>query len=38
MIHEAVLAACDAEDGVKDGVIGDPTRCHFDPASLFHPL
>ena len=37
MIHEAVLAACDAEDGVKDGVIGDPTRCHFDPASLACP-
>jgi tannase/feruloyl esterase len=34
MIHQAVLAACDALDGVKDGVLEDPTRCHFDPAAL----
>ena len=33
-IHDAVLQACDALDGVKDGVIGDPTRCHFDPKVL----
>jgi feruloyl esterase len=30
-IHEAALDACDAMDGVKDGVIEDPTRCHFNP-------
>ena len=30
-IHNAALTACDANDGVKDGVIEDPTRCHFDP-------
>ncbi len=30
----ATLAACDALDGVKDGVIDDPTRCKFDPATL----
>jgi feruloyl esterase len=30
-IHRAVIDACDALDGVKDGVIEDPTRCHFDP-------
>ena len=30
-IHQAVLAACDALDGLKDGLIDDPTRCHFDP-------
>jgi feruloyl esterase len=34
LIHNAVLEACDALDGVKDGVIEDPTRCHFDPKVL----
>jgi feruloyl esterase len=33
-IQAAALAACDALDGVKDGVIEDPSRCHFDPAVL----
>jgi feruloyl esterase len=31
IIHEAVLEACDALDGVKDGVLEDPRKCHFDP-------
>jgi feruloyl esterase len=30
-IQRAVLAACDELDGVKDGIIGDPSQCHFDP-------
>ena len=34
MIHEAVLKACDEADGVRDGVIEDPTSCHFDPGIL----
>jgi feruloyl esterase len=34
MIHQAVLAQCDALDGVKDGLIENPTRCHFDPAPI----
>jgi feruloyl esterase len=30
----AVNVACDAKDGVKDGVINDPRTCRFDPATL----
>jgi feruloyl esterase len=34
LLHNAVLNACDALDGVKDGVLEDPTRCKFDPKVL----
>ena len=34
VIHKAVLEACDATDGLKDGLISDPTRCHFDPKTI----
>jgi hypothetical protein len=34
LIETAALASCDAKDGVTDGVIDDPTKCHFDPATL----
>src|SRR5436190_11581429 len=34
MIHQAVLNACDATDGLKDGLIDDPRQCRFDPAVL----
>jgi feruloyl esterase len=33
-IEAAALQACDAIDGVKDGVIDDPRQCHFDPEVL----
>jgi feruloyl esterase len=33
-LHAAAMEACDALDGVKDGVIEDPTKCHFDPQVL----
>jgi feruloyl esterase len=34
LIHNAVLKACDALDGVKDRVLEDPRRCNFDPQAL----
>jgi feruloyl esterase len=36
-MYQAVIAACDAGDGVIDGQIGDPRTCHFDPGSLRCP-
>jgi feruloyl esterase len=34
MIHRYVLEACDAIDGLKDGLIEDPERCHVDFKAL----
>ena len=34
LIHSAVLARCDALDGVKDGIVSYPPACNFDPAVL----
>ena len=34
LLKEAAIAACDAQDGVADRVIGAPRQCRFDPASL----
>jgi hypothetical protein len=33
-LNKAVIAACDRLDGLADGVISDPRRCHFEPATL----
>lgn len=33
-IERSALAACDALDGVKDGIISDPSKCHFNPEVL----
>lgn len=30
----AAVAACDALDKVRDGIIGSPSRCHYDPNRL----
>ena len=37
-IQAATLGTCDALDGVTDGVVEDPRRCRFDPASLACPV
>lgn len=34
LINAAAVAACDAADGVVDGVIDDPRQCTFQPSSL----
>lgn len=34
LIHQAALNACDAKDGLKDGVIQAPEDCKFDPGVL----
>ena len=36
-IQAAVMAACDAIDGLKDGLIDDPRKCRFAAASLACP-
>lgn len=33
-IQRAALSVCDANDGVKDGLIEDPRTCRFDPVVL----
>jgi len=34
LINKAALAACDAFDGIRDGIISEPQSCHFDPGVL----
>ncbi|MCZ6709627.1 MAG: tannase/feruloyl esterase family alpha/beta hydrolase [Gammaproteobacteria bacterium] len=34
LLGGAVNAACDANDGIADGVLEDPRECAFDPATL----
>lgn len=34
VINRAALDACDANDGLVDGVIENPPSCKFDPASI----
>jgi hypothetical protein len=37
LFTNAILAACDALDGLVDGVIDDRAACHFDPATFVFP-
>jgi feruloyl esterase len=34
VLHQAALKACDADDGLADGIIGTAERCHFDPGVI----
>ena len=34
LIQKSVLAACDAKDGVTDGILTDPRACTWDPGQL----
>jgi feruloyl esterase len=33
-LHRAAVEACDANDGLKDGLIDDPRTCKFDPKAI----
>jgi feruloyl esterase len=37
LVIDALLKACDARDGLRDGMIFDVTGCDFDPTSLTCP-
>ena len=34
MLHRAALADCDMDDGINDGLIGDPAACSVNPERL----
>jgi hypothetical protein len=36
-LHRAMLDACDRLDGLQDGQVDDPRRCHFDPKAIQCP-
>jgi len=34
LVNSAVMKACDAKDGLEDGVINNPAACYWDPGEL----
>lgn len=34
LVYNAAITACDADDGLVDGLIGKPAQCDFDPSVL----
>lgn len=34
LVHARAVARCDMDDGVEDGIIGNPMQCRADPAEL----
>lgn len=34
LVHDAVIKACDALDGLKDGLLQDPRECKWDPREI----
>jgi feruloyl esterase len=34
LVHNAVLASCEVNDGIEDGFLNDPLACDFKPESL----
>jgi feruloyl esterase len=37
LLYDAVIGACDAQDGLADEIVSNPDACHFDPATLRCP-